>query len=133
MFWTTHDPTNLKYVGSPYSSRIIPSSRTHYDIAVQSRNAVQNIFGRYNKNVNTIISEPVTDTNIDQVNKIFYYAEDKHQQFLAKTEESYLRYVENELFTYPFPSIRIWSPVHAQENRHREILEQSWWIENGWK
>jgi peptide-methionine (S)-S-oxide reductase len=83
-FWEQHDPTTLDRqgndVGTQYRSAIFWTNQSQHDVAVASKDAyeaglVQSGYGK----VTTEISEAGP----------FYYAEEYHQQYLAKNPGGY--------------------------------------------
>ena len=83
-FWQSHDPTqgmrSGNDIGEQYRSVIFCANDTQYRLAVQSRDAYQKRLGTagYGKITTEIAMMPA-----------FYYAEDYHQQYLAKNPQGY--------------------------------------------
>jgi peptide-methionine (S)-S-oxide reductase len=84
LFWENHDPTQGMRqgndVGTQYRSTIYTTSREQKRAAESSRDA-------YQKRLTTAGYGPIT-TEIAEAPP-FYYAEDYHQQYLAKNPEGY--------------------------------------------
>ncbi|HEY9198862.1 MAG TPA: peptide-methionine (S)-S-oxide reductase MsrA [Gammaproteobacteria bacterium] len=84
VFWEAHDPTQGMRqgndVGTQYRSGIYADSDEHLAAALRSRDAYQAALGAAGRNAITteILPAPV-----------FYYAEDYHQQYLAKNPGGY--------------------------------------------
>ena len=74
-FWKNHDPTQVDrqddFMGAQYRSVIFGENEEQMEIAFQSKNERKNEF------------DQDIETNIN-INKIFYFAEEEHQQYLAK-------------------------------------------------
>ncbi len=79
MFWECHDPTQGNRqgndAGSQYRSVIYTTNQEHKDIATNSRDAYQKLLSQ--NGFGTIT------THIEK-SQVFYYAEEYHQQYLAK-------------------------------------------------
>ena len=84
VFWETHDPTTLNKqgddIGSQYRSGIYTYDREDFSIALKTRND-------YEKKLKSFGFSMIT-TEILEAMK-FYYAEDYHQQYLAKNPNGY--------------------------------------------
>lgn len=84
VFWEAHDPTQGMRqgndVGSQYRSAIYTDNADHYEAAIVSRDAYQQALNR--RGHGTITTEIRTAPP-------FYYAEDYHQQYLAKNPGGY--------------------------------------------
>ena len=83
-FWENHDPTHYmgqgNDVGSQYRSAVYTNSDDQYAAAIASRDV-------YQASLHQAGFEDIT-TEITPVND-FYYAEDYHQQYLAKNPGGY--------------------------------------------
>jgi peptide-methionine (S)-S-oxide reductase len=83
-FWENHDPTQGMRqgndIGTQYRSGIYTTSADQYDAAVASRDAYQQRLGDagYGEITTEILEAPE-----------FFYAEDYHQQYLAKNPGGY--------------------------------------------
>ncbi len=79
LFWECHDPTQGNRQGndsgSQYRSAIYTSSKVHLSKAIESRNSYQKELE--NHGFGKITTEIINDIK-------FYFAEDYHQQYLAK-------------------------------------------------
>ena len=79
LFWECHDPTQGNRqgndLGSQYRSAIYTTTDNQFNLALNSKSA----YGELLKNKN--LGEITTEIKADQK---FYYAEDYHQQYLAK-------------------------------------------------
>ena len=84
VFWESHDPTQGMRqgndVGTQYRSGIYTSNDAQFELARQSLKTFQNAL---NQNASGDIS-----TEIQSLSE-FYYAEDYHQQYLAKNPNGY--------------------------------------------
>ncbi len=84
VFWESHNPTQGMRqgndVGTQYRSAIYTYDETQHTTALQSRQ-------QYQTKLNVAGFGPIT-TEISPV-PIFYYAEDEHQQYLAKNPTGY--------------------------------------------
>ncbi len=84
VFWENHDPTQYmgqgNDVGSQYRSAIYTTSDEQHDAAEQSLDAYQ---AKLNLNGFGEITTEIDDLDT------FYYAEDYHQQYLAKNPSGY--------------------------------------------
>lgn len=84
IFWTTHDPTQGMRqgndVGTEYRSGIYCYSKLQQEAAEHSKQAYQKVLenARYRTITTEIMDAPE-----------FYYAEEYHQQYLAKTSSGY--------------------------------------------
>jgi peptide-methionine (S)-S-oxide reductase len=84
VFWESHDPTQEMRqgndVGTQYRSGIYTFTETQKQLALDSKVSYEKALGEagYNKIATEIIDAP-----------IFYYAEDYHQQYLAKNPGGY--------------------------------------------
>ena len=91
VFWESHDPTQLMQqgndVGTQYRSGIYTFSDQQQALAKTSRD-------RYNQLINEQLASSIV-TEIEPV-KTFYYAEDYHQQYLAKNPMGYCGHVSIE-------------------------------------
>ena len=85
MFWECHDPTQKDRqgndIGTQYRSCIYVKNNNYYDIATDLLEKYQEILKKNNFQ-NSITTEI-------KMNQIFYYAEDYHQQYLAKNPNGY--------------------------------------------
>lgn len=83
-FWQAHDPTqgmrSGNDIGTQYRSVVFCANPAHYRLAVKSREAYQERLdaAEYAKITTTVVPMPP-----------FYYAEDYHQQYLAKNPNGY--------------------------------------------
>ena len=85
VFWENHDPTQGMRqgndLGTQYRSAILCHSREQHDAALASRDAYQQrLRAAGYGDITTEILYPAPD---------FYYAEDYHQQYLAKNPNGY--------------------------------------------
>ena len=84
-FWEEHDPTQGMRqgndVGTTYRSAIYTTSDAQLEIALKSRDAYQN-----NLKKAGVTHEITTEI---KTHDVFYYAEDYHQQYLAKNPGGY--------------------------------------------
>jgi peptide-methionine (S)-S-oxide reductase len=84
-FWEEHDPTQGMRqgndVGTTYRSAIYTTSDEQLEIALKSRNAYQSNLSKAG------VTHEIT-TEI-KAHDVFYYAEDYHQQYLAKNPGGY--------------------------------------------
>jgi peptide-methionine (S)-S-oxide reductase len=84
LFWESHDPTQGMRqgndIGSQYRSAIYTDSESDLALARQSRDRYQQALSQAGHG--TITTEMATDRD-------FYYAEDYHQQYLAKNPAGY--------------------------------------------
>lgn len=84
-FWESHDPTQGMRqgndAGSQYRSVVYCDTQAQYDAAISSRAA-------YQQRLNDAGYGPIT-TEIVYPAPTFYYAEDSHQQYLAKNPTGY--------------------------------------------
>jgi peptide-methionine (S)-S-oxide reductase len=84
LFWESHDPTQGMRqgndIGTQYRSAIYVTNHAHYDRALESRRAYQRALSEAGKRIIT--------TEIETL-KVFYYAEEYHQQYLAKNPDGY--------------------------------------------
>ncbi len=83
-FWESHDPCQGMRqgndIGTPYRSGIYVASQAHMDTAIASRNAYQSALNEQNRG--QITTELLSDVD-------YYFAEDYHQQYLAKNPSGY--------------------------------------------
>ncbi|XP_036279658.1 mitochondrial peptide methionine sulfoxide reductase isoform X3 [Pipistrellus kuhlii] len=84
VFWENHDPTQGMRQGndhgSQYRSAIYPTSATHMEAALRSKEDYQKVLSENGYG-------PIT-TDIRE-GQTFYYAEDYHQQYLSKNPDGY--------------------------------------------
>jgi len=84
IFFSTHDPTTLNRqqndVGTQYRSVI-------YTTTIEQFNTAEKSFDIYNSEVNKKLGKKITTEIMSLPN--FFYAEDYHQQYLAKNPEGY--------------------------------------------
>jgi peptide-methionine (S)-S-oxide reductase len=84
LFWESHDPTQGMRqgndIGTQYRSAIYVTNHAHYDRALESRRAYKRALSEAGKRIIT--------TEIETL-KVFYYAEEYHQQYLAKNPDGY--------------------------------------------
>ena len=84
IFWENHDPTQGMRqgndVGTQYRSGIYTASDAQRDAALASRDAFQKVLSAAGHGPITTEIEPAPE---------FYYAEDYHQQYLAKNSAGY--------------------------------------------
>ena len=85
MFWENHDPTQGMRqgndAGTQYRSAIYCDTQAQYDAAIASRDA-------YQQRLTAAGYGPIT-TEIVYPAPTFYYAEEEHQQYLAKNPAGY--------------------------------------------
>jgi peptide-methionine (S)-S-oxide reductase len=83
-FWEGHNPTQGMRqgndVGTQYRSGIYTYSESQQQLAIQSRDLYQHAIGQ-------VTSAPITTEVLKA--PMFYYAEDYHQQYLAKNPRGY--------------------------------------------
>jgi peptide-methionine (S)-S-oxide reductase len=84
VFWESHDPTQgmqqYNDVGTQYRSAIYTTDAEQKEVAEESRSRYQKLLTEANRGqITTEIREAPT----------FYYAEDYHQQYLAKNPDGY--------------------------------------------
>jgi peptide-methionine (S)-S-oxide reductase len=86
LFWEGHDPTQGMRqggdVGSQYRSLILWGDERQRAAALASREAYQDLLARAGH-------EPITTEILPALGHPFYYAEDYHQQYLAKNPGGY--------------------------------------------
>ncbi|MBH32182.1 MAG: peptide-methionine (S)-S-oxide reductase [Gammaproteobacteria bacterium] len=84
IFWESHDPTQGMRqgndVGTQYRSVI-------YTTTIEQFNTAEKSFDIYNSEVNKKLGKKITTEIMSLPN--FFYAEDYHQQYLAKNPEGY--------------------------------------------
>ncbi|XP_036169474.1 mitochondrial peptide methionine sulfoxide reductase isoform X3 [Myotis myotis] len=84
VFWENHDPTQGMRQGndhgSQYRSAIYPTSASHMEVALRSKEDYQKVLSENGYG-------PIT-TDIRE-GQTFYYAEDYHQQYLSKNPDGY--------------------------------------------
>jgi len=84
VFWESHDPTQGMRqgndIGTQYRSAIYTFSEAQRDAAVRSRERYAADLARH--------GYPAITTEIDEA-PVFYYAEEYHQQYLAKNPDGY--------------------------------------------
>ncbi|MGB7285802.1 MAG: peptide-methionine (S)-S-oxide reductase MsrA [Salaquimonas sp.] len=84
-FWEAHDPTQGMRqgndTGTQYRSGIYTYSTEHKEVAIASRNTYQGALDASGK------GSKITTEILDAT--IFYYAEEYHQQYLAKNPDGY--------------------------------------------
>ena len=84
VFWENHDPTQYmgqgNYIGSQYRSAILTNSETQHQLALASRDRYQDTL--------TAAGFGMITTEITPAGP-FYYAENYHQQYLAKNPGGY--------------------------------------------
>ena len=84
VFWETHDPTQGMRqgndVGTQYRSAVYVQSDDQYALAQQSREQYQDALAA--RGYGTITTEIAQRSD-------FYFAEDYHQQYLAKNPDGY--------------------------------------------
>lgn len=85
VFWENHDPTQGMRqgndIGTQYRSCIYLNDQKLYDISSNLKEKYQHDLET--NNVNRIITTEI------KLNEMFYYAEDYHQQYLAKNPAGY--------------------------------------------
>ncbi len=85
LFWESHNPTHGMRqgndAGTQYRSVIYCETQAQYDTATTSRQAYQRRL--------TAAGFSTITTEIENPAPTFYYAEDKHQQYLAKNPRGY--------------------------------------------
>lgn len=83
-FWEAHDPTQGNRqgndIGPQYRSIILVTDEAQREIAEHSRAAYDDALARVGRGPITTAIEPL---------ETFYYAEDYHQQYLAKNPDGY--------------------------------------------
>mmetsp|Transcript_15289 Transcript_15289/g.50222 ORF Transcript_15289/g.50222 Transcript_15289/m.50222 type:complete len:294 (-) Transcript_15289:636-1517(-) len=81
LFWTSHDPTQGMAqgndTGTQYRSGLYAKTQEQYELAMASKDAYQKALGSRFGEITTEIKGPNEDV-------LMYYAEDYHQQYLAK-------------------------------------------------
>ena len=84
VFWEAHNPTQGMRqgndIGTQYRSAIYTVNQAQYDAALASKQQYQNKLTQAGFGVITTEIEPL---------EVFYYAEDYHQQYLAKNPNGY--------------------------------------------
>jgi peptide-methionine (S)-S-oxide reductase len=84
LFWESHNPTQDMQqgndIGTQYRSAIFTTTQQQFDTAVLSKNTYQQRLATHNF--------PAITTEIKPID-IFYYAENYHQQYLAKNPHGY--------------------------------------------
>lgn len=120
LFWQCHDPTQGMGQGNDrgtqYRSGIYPTTPEQQSLAESSKNAYEEALGR-----------PIT-TEI-KVNVDWYYAEDYHQQYLAKPgARPYCSAMPTGVKLPPFES---WAPENIAKNVHKPTLPETFWDKHG--
>tara|TARA_B100000963_G_scaffold69477_1_gene57871 strand:+ start:124 stop:714 length:591 start_codon:yes stop_codon:yes gene_type:complete len=95
IFWESHNPTQgmrqQSDVGSQYRSAIYADSEAHLELAIDSFNNYQIKLASAEKDEKITLKSRILGnitTEIKLLDK-FYYAEDYHQQYLAKNPNGY--------------------------------------------
>ncbi|WP_269623155.1 peptide-methionine (S)-S-oxide reductase MsrA [Prochlorococcus marinus] len=118
MFWECHDPTQGNRqgndCGSQYRSAIFTNNKEHLEIAFKSLNAYQNLLTQ--EKFGSITTEVSS-------NQTFYFAEEYHQQYLAKPgSRPYCSAMPTNISLQNFPgsdyklSTSIWENFNWEEN-----------------
>ncbi|CAJ1398541.1 unnamed protein product [Effrenium voratum] len=129
-FWEAHDPTQgmgqgndrgTQYRSGLYyfnedQKRLFEASKVAYEAALQGANR-----GR-----GPITTEILASADFED--KVFYYAEDYHQQYLAKPRAR--PYCSAQPQVVPLPSFESWCPEDLQE-KYRPKLPEEFWQQHG--
>mgnify|MGYP001361737024 FL=1 len=95
IFWESHNPTQgmrqQSDVGSQYRSAIYADSEAHLELAIDSLNNYQIKLASAKKDEKITLKSRILGSITTEIKLLdkFYYAEDYHQQYLAKNPNGY--------------------------------------------
>jgi len=132
-FWEAHDPTQGMGQGNDrgtqYRSGLYPMNEEQQVLMEASKIAYDRALKANGKGRGNITTEIVPASNFDQV---FYYAEDYHQQYLAKPgARPYCSAQPQQVSLPPFDE---WAPkgwTPEQKARHAPRLPEDFWTMHG--
>jgi len=126
LFWESHDPTQQNGQGNDkgtqYRGAIYTYSPHQKALAEASKEAYGKALKQSGKGMG---SEIYTEFDVDQK---FYFAEDYHQQYLAKPGNR--QYCSAMPSTQKVPPFSEW-PVPAEYADYKPVLDEKYWSEHG--
>lgn len=125
LFWQSHDPTQGMGQGNDrgtqYRSGVYPTDDEQHALAAASKAAYEKALGRE-------ITTEMADAGVTT----FYYAEDYHQQYLAKPGAR--QYCSAQPTGVDLPPYKDWKPdgdAFDEAGAHRPRLEPAFWAKHG--
>lgn len=132
-FWESHDPTQGMGQGSDrgtmYRSGLYYFDEEQRELFEASKAAYGDALRYSGKGRGQITTEILAASDYDEV---FYYAEDYHQQYLAKPGAR--PYCSAQPQQVPLPPFDDWVPSHWSDElraKHAPKLQESFWEEHG--
>jgi len=124
-FWECHDPTQGDGQGgdrgTQYRSGIYCYNQEQQRLAEASKEA-------YQKALVASGYSPITTEIVYDPKFVFYYAEDYHQQYLAKPGGR--QYCSAQPSGIPLPEYSTWAPQDLKE-KHTPLLNDQYWTKYG--
>ena len=124
-FWEAHDPTcgmgQGNDRGTQYRSGFYWMDDEQKELILASKAAYEKALGR------TITTECAPAANYEQYGGCFYYAEDYHQQYLAKPGAR--PYCSAQPQCVSLPAFESWCPKELQE-KHAPKLPEAFWTKH---
>jgi len=121
-FWQSHDPTQGMGqggdIGTQYRSGVYCTTEAQKELAEASRSAYQTALAAAGR-------KRITTEVLDCPE--FYYAEDYHQQYLAKPGNR--QYCSAQPTGVPLPPFDDWAPPHLRD--HKPKLDDAYWAKHG--
>lgn len=126
LFWESHDPTQENGQGNDrgtqYRSGIYYYSDDQRILAEASKNAYEAALKKEHKGEGQkVITEIVSSPH-------FYFAEDYHQQYLAKPGNR--QYCSAMPTTCSLPPFETWAPAVLKE-KYKPVLDEDFWAKHG--
>lgn len=129
-FWQSHDPTQGNGQGgdrgTQYRSGLYYFDQDQKELMEGSRNAYRLALRKAGKGRGTTVTTEIKAA--DEFKKVpgsvFYYAEDEHQQYLAKPGAR--QYCGAEPQGVPLPAFSSWAPAHLQKEHVPRLSEAFW-------
>ena len=126
-FWEAHDPTagmaQGNDVGTQYRSGFYWFDDEQKELILASKAAYEKALGG-----RKITTECAAASDYDQYGGVFYYAEDYHQQYLAKPMAR--PYCSAQPQCVSLPPFEEWAPKELQE-KHAPKLPEAFWKAHG--
>jgi len=129
-FWQSHDPTQENAQGgdhgTQYRSGLYYYDDEHKELMEASRNAYRLALRKAGKGQGpTVVTEIKSSAQFKKApGRLFYFAEDEHQQYLAKPDAR--PYCGAEPQGVSLPAFSTWAPAHLRE-KHAPKLPKAFW------
>ncbi|CAE7578974.1 msrA [Symbiodinium pilosum] len=130
-FWQAHDPTQGMGQGNDrgtqYRSGLYYFNEEQKEIFEASKKAYETALQQAGRGRGQVTTEIASADDFPD-GKVFYYAEDYHQQYLAKPGAR--PYCSAQPQVVDLPAFETWCPEHLQE-KYKPKLSEDFWAQHG--